>query len=121
MVFFQDRWDIAREDVIKVFHELYVFDKSEKSLNATFITLISKWVRAADVKDFHHISFINEVYKMISKVLANRLSNIMGMIASKSHNAFVKGRKVLNFVVIANECLTIELNRVNRVFYVSLI
>lgn len=45
----------------------------EKSLNATFIALIPKKTRAIDLKDFHPISLVSGVYKIIAKVLANRL------------------------------------------------
>lgn len=40
MAFLHDCWDIVREDVMEVFHDLFYFGKLEKILNATFIALI---------------------------------------------------------------------------------
>ena len=51
------------------FHTQAVF---EKSLNASFLALIPKKVDAVEVKDFRPSSLIGGIYKIISKVLANR-------------------------------------------------
>ncbi|XP_042969089.1 uncharacterized protein LOC122301772 [Carya illinoinensis] len=67
------------------------FDENE-SLNASFITLIPKRVRLVKVNDFRPISSISGVYKIISKVLVKRLSEVLEKIILKSQNAFVKGR-----------------------------
>ena len=42
MAFFQAFWIVLKEDIIKVLHDFHDRGKFERSLNATFITLISK-------------------------------------------------------------------------------
>ena len=44
-----------------------------KSLNATFMDLISKKVGALEVKDFRPISLVSCIYKILVKVLAKIL------------------------------------------------
>ena len=60
--------------VFKHFHMYSVF---ERSLNASFLTLIPKKTNAVNIKDFQHISFVGSVYKLLSKVLANRLRVVL--------------------------------------------
>ena len=99
MVFFQDCWDMIKTDIMRVFHDFHACNKFERSLNAMFIFLIPKKSGAIDLKDFWHVSLVSGVYKIIAKVLANRLRMVVEKIISKSQNAFVKGRKILDSVL----------------------
>ena len=73
MAFFQACWDVIKLDLMEVFQFFFERGQFEKSLNATFISLILKKPDAVEVKDFRPISLIGGVYKIIAKVLANRL------------------------------------------------
>jgi hypothetical protein len=74
-------------------------------LNSTFISLIPKVPGASELKDFLPISLVSGIYKIISKVLANRLRLVMNSSISIPRNTFVKGRQILDSVFIANESL----------------
>ena len=92
MAFFQSCWGVLKTEIMAVFHNFHTQAVFEKSLNASFLALIPKKVDAVEVKDFRPISLVGGIYKIISKVLANRLRRVAHGLISDSQNAFVKGR-----------------------------
>ena len=92
LAFYHHCWEVVERDVLAVFEEFYQHSKFEKSLNATFIALIPKKNGASNIRDFRPISLVGSVYKILAKVLANRLKEVLDQLISVSWNNFVGGR-----------------------------
>jgi hypothetical protein len=66
------------------------------------ITLIPKEHEAKILKKFRPISLLNCSFKFFGKALNNRLIKVADRLISKNQTAFVKGRFILESVVVAH-------------------
>ena len=78
-----------------------------KAFNHAFITLIPKLPNPEEVSHFRPISLCNVFYKIISKVLVNRLKPIMDSIITPFQNAFIKGRNITDNILLAHEIIDV--------------
>ncbi|GLT63247.1 hypothetical protein SLA2020_358250 [Shorea laevis] len=92
-----------KEDFVSFFEEFHQQGRLVKGLNSSFITLIPKKLNPIELKDYRPITLIGCVYKLLAKVLANRLKNVMAGIITESQSAFVGGRQLVDSVLILNE------------------
>ncbi|GAU34020.1 hypothetical protein TSUD_393660 [Trifolium subterraneum] len=99
----KDFWVELRGDVMRFISEFHRNGKLTKGLNSTFIALIPKTYCPKRLNDFRPISLVSSLYKILAKVLANRLRLVIGSVISESQTAFVKGRQILDGILIANE------------------
>ena len=85
--------------------DFFDHNKFVRNLNSTFLVLIPKKENAMDIKDYRPISLVGGLYKVLAKVLANRLKRVAGQVVSTAQNAFVEGRQILDAVLITNEAI----------------
>lgn len=74
-------------------------------LNETYICLIPKVSCPQKITEFRLISLCNVVYKIVSKVLTNRLKKILLDVINESQSAFFLGRQIKDNVLVAFETM----------------
>ncbi|GJV19995.1 RNA-directed DNA polymerase, eukaryota, reverse transcriptase zinc-binding domain protein [Tanacetum coccineum] len=98
-------WHVLEPNIVRVVTYFHRSNKFPKGCNSSFITLILKVAGPVFIKDYRLISFIRSMYKIIGKLLANRLAKVVGDLISSEQSAFVKGRQIMDGPMILNEIL----------------
>uniref|UniRef100_A0A803QGA2 Reverse transcriptase domain-containing protein n=1 Tax=Cannabis sativa TaxID=3483 RepID=A0A803QGA2_CANSA len=120
-LFYQEHWDIVGPLVSKAVLNCISGVADMRSINDSLITLIPKVQQPESISEFRPISLCNVLYKIISKVLINRLKNMLPLLISENQSAFVPGRLITDSVLIAYECLhNLKARKVGRRSYVAM-
>ena len=104
-IFYQWYWPRIGGDIANVALFCLNSGKIISSLNHTFLTLIPKVKSLDKVSDFQSIALCNILYKLISKVLVNRLKKIMPLIIFESQSAFQVDKAILDNILVTFEIL----------------
>jgi len=101
--FFKACWNIVKQDILNVVEDSTVNKTILKVLNTSFISLIPKQEDVQTLDKFRHIALCNVVYKIISKVAANRLKPLLPTLVSGEQLGYVEGRQILDNIIQAHE------------------
>ncbi|KAL0428096.1 UNVERIFIED_CONTAM: hypothetical protein Slati_2984400 [Sesamum latifolium] len=99
-IFYQRFWSIIGTDVVACVLEFLHSHKAPQSFNSHLV-LIPKCDKPEVVSHFRHISLCNVIYKIASKIIANRLKPLIPAIISETQSAFVPGQLITDNVLIA--------------------
>ena len=101
--FYQRFWLIVGDSVIKEVMKVFLDRKVPDYLNKTLIVLIPKVQGPESIGNYRPISLCNSIYKIISKVIVNRLRPLLDNIVSPFQSAFIPGRRGTDNVIIVQE------------------
>ncbi|XP_010445926.1 PREDICTED: uncharacterized protein LOC104728667 [Camelina sativa] len=101
--FFRAAWDTLGAELVVAVQSFFAKGFLPKGLNSTILALIPKKKDAKEMRDYRPISCCNVLYKVISKVIANRLKRILPKFIAGNQSAFVADRLLIENVLLATE------------------
>eukprot|EP00268_Persea_americana_P009034 TRINITY_DN13562_c3_g1_i1.p1 TRINITY_DN13562_c3_g1~~TRINITY_DN13562_c3_g1_i1.p1 ORF type:complete len:192 (-),score=6.66 TRINITY_DN13562_c3_g1_i1:475-1050(-) len=97
--FFSATWEITGNTATEAIQHFLKFGKLYRPFNAYFIALIPK---ISSPSTFSNIRPISLTYKILSKILANRLSKLPPL-TSSHQAAFIKGMSIHHHIAMGHE------------------
>lgn len=103
--FYQKFWHIVGKDVISACLAFINDCSFPVGLNDTSIVLIPKKQRPEMLSDMRPIALCNVIYKIVSKMLANRMKVVLASVISEAQSAFVPGRAITDNIIVSSEIM----------------
>ena len=119
--FYQKSWATVKTEVCVAVLDFLNNGNFDNELNVTHIALIPKKKNPSALTDYRPISLCNVLYKLIAKVITNRLKKVLAIIISPSQSAFVPGRLITDKVLVTFKALhTMDIKLKGRDAYMAL-
>lgn len=112
--FFQIFWGIVGPDVTSVVLSVLHSGRNLQKMSFTCILLIPKKNMSQLITGYRPISLANFISRLVSKVLANQIKNILPNIISDAQSAFVQDRLITDNTTVALEMLHRMMNKRRR-------
>ena len=104
-IFYQNYWSMVGNDVTDAILMYLNTGTFPSPLGHSFITLIPKVKNPEYISQYQPISLSNVLYRVYSKVLANRLKKMLPNIVSEHQSAFMTDRLISDNIMVAFETL----------------
>ncbi|XP_019152267.1 PREDICTED: uncharacterized protein LOC109149075 [Ipomoea nil] len=102
--FYQDFWQEVGGSITKMVNEALISATIPLSLLEAFVTLIPKKDNPKTAADFRPITLLNVMFKIVSKVIVNRLRPLMNNLIGPHQNSFLPGRSTLDNIILTQDC-----------------
>ena len=104
-LFYQHFWPIVGDSVVTCVLDFLNNGTAPLNFHETHIVLIPKVKSPTKVSEYRPISLSNVVYKLASKVLANRLKTFLPSLITENQSAFLPQRLITDNVLVAFEIM----------------
>ena len=111
--FYKGCWESVKGILFELVNAFYLGNLDISRLNYGVITLIPKIKEANNVRQFRPICLLNVSFKIFTKVVTIHINSVADHIISPTQTAFMRGRNILEGVVILHETIH-ELHRKNQ-------
>jgi len=112
--FFIHLFDIIKQDLLRMVEAARILGSIHQVTSSTQIALIPKQMEVDSFQDFRPISLCNITFKIITKIIAERIKATLANFLTKDQHAFLKGRNILDVVANTQENLFTMLSKKSK-------
>lgn len=104
-IFFQKNWDTVCSSLVTFVNSALDTATFNVSLARAYITLIPKGSDSETIQSFRPISLLNVTYKLLSKVLVNRIRPLLEKLIGPHQSSFLPGRSTSDNIILTQEAI----------------
>lgn len=103
--FLQNHWEVLKNDLTNTIRHAFQVGTVPEQWLACHIILIPKTEDPKTPKDYRPLTIGNTTYRLLMKLLANRLQRHMDEVISPNQSAFLRGRNIADNTILVREIL----------------
>lgn len=101
--FIKKNWEVMKTEVCNAVRKFEATGKFGKGCNPYFIALLPNVKDPLLISDFRPICLLGSFYKIVAKLLTERLKGVVGQLVSETQTTFVHGRQITDAILLANK------------------
>ena len=118
--FYLTFWDILAPDLLTVFKDLERLERLPDSFRLGIVTLLHKKDDKTDLKNWRPITLLNFDCKLFSKLLASRMSLVLGEVIHPDQACALPGRRITDNLVLIRDTICYARDRNMRLIALNL-
>eukprot|EP00253_Pinus_taeda_P014197 PITA_14197 len=120
VAFYRNHWETIKKDFVQIVKNVFQNHKMGENTKSSHIALIPKEMNPLSFDRFRPISLCNVSYKILTKILANRLKKLLPHLISENQGGFVPSRQITDNVILIQEAIHSSFNRGERGMIIKL-
>lgn len=102
---YQKYWDILGPPLLDFYTLIFSSHSVDPRVNSTYLCLIPKCKNATNFKNFRPVGLYNTKYKIITKIIINRIKPYLQAFIGLNQDSFLSKRRASNNAIIFQEYL----------------
>ncbi|WRX27563.1 Reverse transcriptase domain - like 10 [Theobroma cacao] len=104
-LFFQNQWDVVGSSLVKYVQTVFSGGKIGNELGKSLIVLIPKSASPEYISQYRPISLLLVIFKVLMKIITNRLKPYMSTLVAKTQSSFIPERAIIDNVIVTQEVM----------------
>ena len=94
--FYKSNWNVIKYDLLQVYNNSFISQSLPNSMNEAYVKLIPKQGDQTDIKNWRPLSLLNTDYKILSRIIFNKIVGHLNRHTSKNQKSIFPGRSLIS-------------------------
>lgn len=119
IAFYRKHWQTIKNDFLRIVRNIFK-KKMGGNKKSSYLVLIPKESNPSTFSRFRPISLSNSSYKIVKKIIANRIKKVLLKIISENWGGFALSRQIIDNVIVVQEAIHSSIQRKEKGIIIKL-